>query len=453
VGEDSARATFAGLHDSFLAIESLEEAEDALRRCWLSLLSERAIEYRRRRRLRSPLLMAVVAQEHVIARAAGVAFSHVGHRESARVVVELAPPGESAPVTGAETPERFEVPRVPTGGASKADVRAAARPLARWLSPEQAIEVVRQTLLAEEFLGRPADVEWLLAPDGDEGGEVVLVQARPALAPPPPRFDRTAVAESLPDALVPLSRDFILAAYGRAFARYHPGAPEDDCARVLVYTGGRVFADTWRERAVAAIGAAARGRDGRDARWRAESESRRRSAEKALARIARGAEVRSSGRDLARRFRAVERELDAILPLYLLAQDDTALVQGAIARTRARLELPLGTPPALEAGAIDLARGRSRAPRGLSSRDDSTTPRCVSSFETSGTAAVSSSTSRARRSARTARRSARSRGKCAAGRGTPFPGESPRASPTRPSAASSSTGAPRPLGRTASATW
>src|SRR5579883_2161065 len=339
--EDGEDATFAGLHDTILGVASVEDALQAVRRCWESLLSERALEYRARRRIRSPLAMAVVCQEHVEAEAAGVAFSAVGTGERRRLVVELAPPGESAPVTGSETPRRFEVPRVPGGGASRGDVALAVRALGKGLPVERAIEVVRLALTAEDMLDRPSDIEWLLT---RERG-VVLVQARPAREARAPRYDRTAVAESLPEAMKPLARDFLVRAYGRAFARHH-GSPVSVASRILVYEAGRFYLDTW-----ALARSLEKRSDAKDEKLRAVSLP---AAERAVASLREVHDATPS-----RLWREILETLDRILPLYLLAQDDVAMIQETILRARARLGLPLGAPPAFETG-LDLARALTR---------------------------------------------------------------------------------------------
>src|SRR5688500_15483586 len=74
VGEDGAFSSFAGMHDTELGV-SRDEVEPAVRRCWASLWSERAIGYRRMRSL--PLdggARAGAAQALVPARAAAAAF-------------------------------------------------------------------------------------------------------------------------------------------------------------------------------------------------------------------------------------------------------------------------------------------------------------------------------------------------------------------------------------------
>src|SRR5581483_10389444 len=105
------------------------------------------------------------------------------------------------------------------------------------------------------------------------------------------------------------------------------------------------------------------GADARDERRRARTEIVLRAARGALREVRRAL---PRARSLAALWRRTERELDRLLPTYLLAQDDVVLVQETILRARARLGLPIGAPPALEAGrelAAALARGDAKALR------------------------------------------------------------------------------------------
>jgi hypothetical protein len=44
--EDSAEASFAGIHESILNVVGLDETLDAIRRCYASLWTPRAVAYR-----------------------------------------------------------------------------------------------------------------------------------------------------------------------------------------------------------------------------------------------------------------------------------------------------------------------------------------------------------------------------------------------------------------------
>ncbi len=74
--EDSAAASFAGIHESFLNVHGLENILAAIKGCYASLWSPQALAYRRRMKLDdNEVLPAVVLLEMVEARAAGVGFT------------------------------------------------------------------------------------------------------------------------------------------------------------------------------------------------------------------------------------------------------------------------------------------------------------------------------------------------------------------------------------------
>ena len=87
VGEDSARASFAGQLDSFLHVRTLAELNNALLACWASCWSERAIAYRAARGL-EVRGMGVVVQTQVDALAAGVLFTRTAEGQ---ILVEHTP--------------------------------------------------------------------------------------------------------------------------------------------------------------------------------------------------------------------------------------------------------------------------------------------------------------------------------------------------------------------------
>src|ERR1035441_1829320 len=74
--EDSAQASFAGIHRSFLNVGGVEAIEQAAQGCIDSLQTPQAIAYRRRMGFRDEEVQCAVAVcEMVDARCAGVAFS------------------------------------------------------------------------------------------------------------------------------------------------------------------------------------------------------------------------------------------------------------------------------------------------------------------------------------------------------------------------------------------
>jgi len=74
--EDLPSASFAGQLESFLNLASFSQTVEAVKRCWASLWTARAIHYRFQRGIgQTNIAMAVIIQEMVPAQAAGVMFT------------------------------------------------------------------------------------------------------------------------------------------------------------------------------------------------------------------------------------------------------------------------------------------------------------------------------------------------------------------------------------------
>ncbi len=189
VAEDGADHSFAGAFESFLDVRGPEALLEAVRDCWASLFTHRALAYRAHAGLPHDALgMAVGVMEMVPARASGVAFSlHPVTGSRDRVVIESAPGPGGAVAGDGTTPERTEVGK--SDGRVLRHSGPGHRPL---LSAAETGGVVEAVCRAEEVLGHPVDLEW--AVDGN-GGTWVL-QARPvtgtaAVAEPPAGGDDT----------------------------------------------------------------------------------------------------------------------------------------------------------------------------------------------------------------------------------------------------------------------
>ncbi|GAA4547519.1 PEP/pyruvate-binding domain-containing protein [Pseudonocardia xishanensis] len=234
--EDLADASFAGQQDTFLNVRGEEALLAAVVRCWASLWTARAIDYRARREVADPRL-AVVVQRMVEAEASGVLFTAdptTGRRD--RIVVSAAR-GLGESVVGGlvgtddhvvdkgtfteverRIADKAEMTVYADGGTAQVPVPAKRRRTAV-LDAAAVGELARLGARAEEHFGAPQDVEWVRA-----GGEFALVQSRPITALPepaaaPPRtwplpypkgaYFRASIVEQLPDPLTPLFADLI----------------------------------------------------------------------------------------------------------------------------------------------------------------------------------------------------------------------------------------------------
>ena len=204
--EDLATASGAGQQESYLDIHG-EELLDAVRDCWDSLHSERAVAYRRQRRIAEQnVTTAVVVQRLVPADASGVMFTaDPVSGDRTLVVINAAWGSGEALVGGLVTPDTFTVERQ-TGRLSSSAV-AEIQPT---LTADQAERLAALGLAVEEHYGRAMDIEWCRA-----GDELFLVQARPITVLPrdlDPWNDsrngdflwtNTNVGEAIPDVMTP----------------------------------------------------------------------------------------------------------------------------------------------------------------------------------------------------------------------------------------------------------
>jgi pyruvate,water dikinase len=198
--EDLPGAAFAGQQDTYLNVVGEESLIDAVRRCWGSLWTERALAYRAKLGIDpADVRIAVVVQKMVQAETAGVMFTaNPLTGERAQLVIDASGGLGEAVVSGLVTPDHYVLD--PSGartsftaGRREVVVRAVAgggvvhesgdpgpsAPLPAGVLRELA---ALGTKVAAHF-GRPQDIEWAYAE-----GEVRLLQARPMtkLPPPPP---------------------------------------------------------------------------------------------------------------------------------------------------------------------------------------------------------------------------------------------------------------------------
>ena len=109
--EDLPFASFAGQQDTYLNIVGVEAVVEAVRRCWASLWTERAVSYRASLGLdQRRVQLAVVVQRMVEAEVAGVLFTAnpvTGRRRQA--VIDAHPGLGEAVVSGMTNPDHFVV--------------------------------------------------------------------------------------------------------------------------------------------------------------------------------------------------------------------------------------------------------------------------------------------------------------------------------------------------------
>jgi pyruvate,water dikinase len=202
--EDLPSASFAGQQDTFLNVRGEEPLLEAVRRCWASLFTDRAIAYRAKHGFHHrAVLLAVVVQRMVLPEASGIMFTAdpiTGRRKTVSIDASFGL-GEAL-VSGLVTADLYQVRagaivtrrvsrkalaiRPLKGGGTVTEALPPEEQERQALPDDRILELAGLGLKIEEHYGREQDIEWCLA-----GGKFFIVQARPitSLYPAPRAAD------------------------------------------------------------------------------------------------------------------------------------------------------------------------------------------------------------------------------------------------------------------------
>ena len=240
--EDLPGHSFAGQYETILGVRSLDACLDAIRRCWASLWTQRAYEYRRRNGIdHRQVEMAVIVQQQIEPDAAGVAFSLdpvTGSRS--RIVIESCVGLGDALVSGEVQPDRILLRKKNLELIRQS--LAANEPSLDWKSAQRLARSVRRI---ERRLGCPQDIEWAI-----RDNTLWVLQARPITAIPEqkPWEDRQVwtnlnLGEVAPDVMTPMTYSVIMLMFeplfGPAFRLF--GAEPRRCPPAGLVAGRAYF--------------------------------------------------------------------------------------------------------------------------------------------------------------------------------------------------------------------
>ncbi len=244
--EDGAAASFAGQFETVLGVVATGADDaalwDAIRRVWASAFGLRALSYAGGATLAAPAAMAVIVQELVDARAAGVAFSvDPVSGDTATALVTAVPGLGEALVSGEVDADTWHV----RGEGAAADLRARiaekTHAVVRTSAGSTATVTLadaerRQPSLRDEevravadavrrlaaALGGPQDVEWAIARDD---GRLLILQARPVTATAAATgelrvWDNSNIIESYGGLTSPLTFSFARSVYEDVYIQF-----------------------------------------------------------------------------------------------------------------------------------------------------------------------------------------------------------------------------------------
>jgi pyruvate, water dikinase len=198
--EDLPTASFAGQQDTYLWVQGKDEVLDKVQRCWASLFTPRAIDYRIKNNFpHEKVLISVGVQKMVNAQTAGVMFTvNPTNGDLSKVVIEGSWGLGETVVGGTVNPDKFVVDKVvmeinertisdkhiecvydpDKGEVVDVDVEPALRSQC-CLDDREIKELATIGKGIEKHYGCPMDIEWAIDKDFSFPESVFIVQARP----------------------------------------------------------------------------------------------------------------------------------------------------------------------------------------------------------------------------------------------------------------------------------
>ncbi len=238
--EDLPEASFAGQQDTYLNIIGEYQVLDAVKRCWASLWTARAIAYRMKNQIKQEQVsIAVVVQKLVFSHGAGVMFTQnpINGRRGEMVINAAWGLGEAV-VSSLVTPDTIivdkntgrivsykvagkEIMTVRTSNGTEEIATPGKLRKKHTLTRDQVVRLALLGKKIEKYYQMPMDVEWAM-----EKNKLYIVQARPITVLPPewvlPEKDviytKGSLAEHLPNPVTPLFATLGLAIINRASA-------------------------------------------------------------------------------------------------------------------------------------------------------------------------------------------------------------------------------------------
>ncbi|UCE51895.1 MAG: hypothetical protein JSV31_21935 [Desulfobacterales bacterium] len=189
--EDTAKASFAGLHESYINISGINAILEHIRKVWASLWSDAALLYRQEIGLSvEKSTMAVVIQAIVPGDRSGVVFTQ-NPNDASQGVIESVYGLNQGLVDGTVDPDRWILDRqthriishtpatrrywmVPIEQGVQLNPLPESMSRMPPLNTQKTREVFGQACRAEDFFGTPQDVEWTY-----KDRSLVILQSRP----------------------------------------------------------------------------------------------------------------------------------------------------------------------------------------------------------------------------------------------------------------------------------
>ena len=234
--EDLPGHSFAGQYDTVLGVDNPKECIEAVKKCWASLWTQRAFDYRQNNSFdHTAVNMAVIIQSLISADASGVLFTaDPRYGPTGNIVIESCFGLGQALVSGKVTPDRFVVHRkklwllfqaisekkiecvLDRDGTVKEQEIPDERSITPSLDKKHIKKLAKLAGKVEAGFGCPQDIEWAVYKN-----KIFLLQSRPITAFPPKRsweerqiWASNPAKEVMPDVVTPSMFSMLLEAIG-----------------------------------------------------------------------------------------------------------------------------------------------------------------------------------------------------------------------------------------------
>ncbi len=234
--EDLPGHSFAGQYDTFLGVADPKECIEAVKKCWVSLWTQRAFDYRQNNDFdHTAVNMAVIVQALIAADVSGVLFTaDPRYGPCGNIVIESCFGLGQALVSGQVSPDRFVVHRkklwllfhaisekkiecvLDRNGSVKEQQISSEKSTTPSLDKKQIKKLAKLAQKIEAGFGSPQDVEWAVSKS-----KIYLLQSRPITAFPPERswedrqiWSNSPAKEVMPDVVTPSSLSILLETIG-----------------------------------------------------------------------------------------------------------------------------------------------------------------------------------------------------------------------------------------------
>jgi rifampicin phosphotransferase len=258
--EDLPTASFAGQQDTYLNIRGKEQLLNAVRRCWASLFTDRAISYRAKNGFdHRSVYLSVVVQEMVFPEVSGIMFTAdpiTGHRKvtsidasfglgealvSGIVSADLYQVRDGQIIQKKIAKKKLAIYSNPEGGTVTQDLPLQKQE-EQALQDSQIVHLAQLGQRIEEHFGAEQDIEWCLAE-----GAFYILQSRPitSLYPVPKVSDNrlhvfisVGHQQMMTDAMSPLGMSVLRTMF--PFGKSHSVRSESE---YVLEAGNRLFFD------------------------------------------------------------------------------------------------------------------------------------------------------------------------------------------------------------------